>query len=73
MLMLSEVTERFAMPTIRLSPVDTSTLPRQRLRPVPRATQWHYRAAVPFIILLSVALWAVVWESAAYTAAVILR
>lgn len=61
------------MPTIPLSGAETHEIIGQRLRPVPSDTPWRYRVAVPFIMMLSVALWAVVWEAASYTAAIIMK
>ena len=48
-------------------PRDLSPIPfPEPLRPLP------YRVAVPFILALSLAFWAVLWQAGSYTAALLL-
>ena len=61
------------MSALRLRTVDTAdllTTPAPRLRP---ATPWPYRIAVPFIMLASLVLWAIFWQAATFTIAVLVN
>ena len=51
---------------------DTAGLLQQPPSPVLRVSPWPYRIAVPFIMLLSLSLWAVLWQTAAFAIAAVL-
>ena len=60
------------MPFVPLVGDNRTAIPPARLRPVPGVAPWAYRVAVPFIMLLSLSMWAVLWQVAAYSFALIL-
>lgn len=57
------------MSALPLRTGDTADLLRSPAVSVPHAKRWPYRIAVPFIMLASFALWAVVWRAASFTIA----
>lgn len=50
---------------------DTADLLKRPPTPVLRGSPWPYRIAVPFIMLLSLSLWAVLWQTAAFAIAAV--
>lgn len=61
------------MSALRLRPADTAELLKPAASPLPRVTPWPYRIAAPFIMLVSLTLWAVLWQAAAYMIATVLN
>ncbi len=52
-----------ALPLRSTNTADLLNAPAPPLRP---ATAWPYPIAVPLIMLASLALWAILWQTAAY-------